>query len=120
MVVPGCSNKLKTLGFTLSVIIVVLLFGGGVTSVQLTKFTSLKCDDVAMCATSSPAISFPALSLGQCGLESQSRRYLPQTIVGVNYREQNKVCEIFSSNPTSFEYNVQGCQYMQVSGIFLL
>jgi hypothetical protein len=95
---------------------VVRVFGDGVNSVQFTKFTSLKCDDVLVCATSSPAHSVPVQSPIQCSVEGQSKRYRPQTFVGVNYREQNKVCEMFSANPTSFAYNVQGCQYMQVSG----
>jgi hypothetical protein len=88
------------------------LIDNGVNSVQFTKFTSLKCDDVAMCATSSPDKSFSFLSRAQCGLEC-----LLKTLVGVNYREQDKICEIFSANPTSFA-NVQGCQYMQVSAMF--
>ena len=93
----------------LGVFFVVRVFG------QFNKFTSLKCNDVAVCATSSPAISFPVLTPMQCGMECQTNVNVPQTCVGVNYREQNKVCEIFSANPTSFARNVNGCQYMQVS-----
>jgi hypothetical protein len=98
--------------------IVARVIGGGFNSVQFTKFTTLKCDDVAVCATSSPEMSFPVQSLGQCILEGQSKRYLPQTFVGVNFREENKVCDIFSADPTSFAYNIQGCRYMQVSPYF--
>jgi hypothetical protein len=104
----------------LSAFFVVRVFGDGVNSVQFTKFTSLKCDDVAVCATSSPTRSVPVQSPIQCSVEGRSKRYLPQTFVGVNYREQNQVCEMFSANPTSFAYNVQGCQYMQVGGFFTL
>ena len=99
----------------LSAFFVVAVFGDGVNTVHFTKFITLKCKDMNVCATSPPAVSFPVQSQGQCLVEGQSKRYLPQTFVGVNYREQNKVCEMFSANPTSFAYNVQGCQYMQVS-----
>ena len=105
--------------FLINVFSCVRVFGDGrVNSVQFTKFTSLKCNETSVCAASSPAISVPVQSPGQCAVEGQSKRYLPQTFVGVNYREQNKVCEMFSTNPTSFAYNVQGCQYIQVGHHF--
>ena len=99
----------------LSAFFVVQVFGDGVSTGQFTKFTSLKCDDVLVCATSPPTRSLKVQSLGQCIMEGQSKRYLPQTFVGVNYREQNKTCDMFSANPTSVAYKVLGCQYMQVS-----
>jgi len=84
---------------------------------QCSLFSPLICDGAAVCVGSKPVKSFGVGSQGQCVLEcKRQQRQGPEPCVGVNYRQENNVCDIFSDvdDFTNFTKNEPACQYIQV------
>jgi len=84
---------------------------------QFALFSPLICDGAAVCVGSKPVKSFGVGSQGQCVLEcKRQQRQGPEPCAGVNYRQENNVCDIFSDvdDFTNFTKNEPGCQYIQV------
>ena len=87
---------------------------------QMTQFTVSKCGNIAACAMDKASVSFTSQSQGQCVLECQRKRTQPSSCVGVNYRKQLRMCELFFSSVTKYAQNIAGCQYIQVGLCHLL
>jgi hypothetical protein len=93
----------------------------GVNSVnQLEQFSLLKCNGSAVCLESKPNKSSRALSRAECGLECRRQNKQPEYCVGVNYRVDDNVCDVFYSGANitytsnfTLDYT-SNCQYLQV------
>jgi len=93
-----------------------VLCNGSIQS-QLSLFSPLICDGTAVCVGSIPVKSFVVGLQGQCVVEcKRQQRQGPEPCVGVNYRQENNLCDIFSDvdDFTNFTKNEPGCQYIQV------
>jgi hypothetical protein len=74
----------------------------------------------SMCANSTADRSFSVRSKVQCTLECVHRTGSEQsTCVGVNYRRDKNICEVYNRCPTSYSTDVPGCQYLQVTNCLL-
>jgi len=85
---------------------------------QFSQYATLKCGGSVVCLGSKPAKSFGASSQGQCALACNRQRQEPEShCVGVNYRQENNVCDMFFdvNDLMNFTKNEPGCHYMQVS-----
>lgn len=79
------------------------------------RYAAVKCDvAVGVCATSPPSQSLGVKTKIQCVVECQHRQE-QSSCVGVNYRQDGNVCELFDTDPTTFSSSVPGCQYIKVS-----
>jgi len=84
---------------------------------QFSLFSQFTCDGAAVCVGSEPVKSSGVGSQAQCILEcKRQQRQGPEPCVGVNYRQENNVCDFFSNvdDFTNFTKNEPGCQYIQV------
>jgi len=84
---------------------------------QFLLFSLFTCDGAAVYVGSKPVKSFGVGSQGQCVVEcKRQQRQGPEPCVGVNYRQENNVCDIFSDvdDFTNFTNNEPECQYTQV------
>ena len=94
----------------------------GVISVnQFEQFSLLRCNDSAVCLESKPSKSFSAFSQMECGLECQRQNKQPEFCVGVNYRAEKNICDVFYSDAnitytSHFTLDITSdCQYIQVT-----
>ena len=82
---------------------------------QFEQFTKLQCDGLHVCLESTPFSSMFVGSQVECGLECVRQKQTSRQCVGVNYRRDKNVCDIFySGHGSNFTKNDADCQYIQV------
>ena len=111
--------------FYFTILIILVTFRWPVVDAELNlsdKFTKLRCNNSKVCLTSTRPCSrsLKVKSEVDCVSECSVRKYQPEFCVGVNYRQQTYVCDVFCSdanitNSSNFTKVDPGCQYIQVS-----
>ena len=83
---------------------------------QFSAFSAFKCDGASVCLLSMPSNSFSFGSQLQCVSECKFMRRQNKPCIGINYRQLNNVCDVFSNvtESSQFTKKVAGCQYFQV------
>ena len=111
------NTKMKLLFFPLlaslnSCVLHLSVFCEGTNQDNFVLFTPLKCSCDPVCVMSEPVKAFNVQSQGQCVMECKRQKCEP--CVGVNFRQQNYVCELFSNvtNLSDFSNTETGCQYI--------